>query len=203
MTAMPQTAAPTARKKPAQGMAQSGSGVPPLNVSDHKRRNAASTPGHASQNISSPDGATEGGAWPVAPLGELAADERNAITDGPFGSKLKTDHYTETGPRVIRLKNIGDTEFVDAKAHIAEAHFATLQKHRVFPGDVIIAALGEVPPRSCIVPEHLGPAIVKADCIRFKAGPRILPRFINYVLNAPDLQWVRLRQQGKHSAAPS
>lgn len=30
--------------------------------------------------------------WPVVPLGELAADERNAITDGPFGSKLKTDH---------------------------------------------------------------------------------------------------------------
>ncbi len=55
--------------------------------------------------------------WPVIPLGELAADERNGITDGPFGSKLKTDHYTGAGPRVIRLKNIGDAEFVDAKAH--------------------------------------------------------------------------------------
>jgi type I restriction enzyme S subunit len=126
--------------------------------------------------------------WPVIPLGELAADERNAITDGPFGSKLKSDHYTEVGPRVIRLKNIGDTEFVDAKAHISEAHFSTLQKHRVFPGDIVIAALGENPPRSCLVPEYLGPAIVKADCIRFKAGPRILPKFLNYVLNAPDLR---------------
>ncbi len=106
----------------------------------------------------------------------------------PFGSKLKSDHYTEAGPRVIRLKNIGDTEFVDAKAHISEAHFSTLQKHRVFPGDIVIAALGENPPRSCLVPEHLGPAIVKADCIRFKAGPRILPKFLNYVLNAPDLR---------------
>jgi len=92
------------------------------------------------------------------PLGELAANERNAITDGPFGSKLKTDHYTEAGPRVIRLKNIGDAEFVDAKAHISETHFATLQKHRLFAGDILIAGLGENPPRSCLVPESLGPA---------------------------------------------
>ena len=133
-------------------------------------------------------GTDEKHGWPVLPLGDLAADERNSITDGPFGSKLKTEHYTEAGPRVIRLNNIGDTEFVDAKAHISEEHFATLQKHRVFPGDVVIAALGEDPPRSCIVPDHLGHAIVKADCIRFKAGPRILPKFLNYVLNAPDLR---------------
>ena len=143
--------------------------------------------GKATPMIPSPEGAKEG-AWPVVPLGELAADERNAITDGPFESKLKTNHYTDAGPRVIWLKNIGDSEFVDAQAHISEAHFATLQKHRVFPGDVIIAALGEDPPRSCLVPEHLGPAIVKADCIRFKAGLRVLPKFINYVLNAPDLR---------------
>ncbi len=126
--------------------------------------------------------------WPVVPLGELAADERNAITDGPFGSKLKSEHYTAAGPRVIRLTNIGDAEFVDAKAHISEAHFATLQKHRVYPGDIVIAALGENPPRSCLVPESVGPAIVKADCIRFKAGPRILPKFLNYVLNGPSLR---------------
>ncbi len=170
MSANPDTAAPTGGNKPAQGKERSDAAL-----------------GHASPNTSSPEGAKQG-AWPVVPLGELAADERNAITDGPFGSKLKTDHYTETGPRVIRLKNIGDAEFVDAKAHISEAHFATLQKHRVFPGDVVIAALGEDPPRSCLVPEFLGPAIVKADCIRFKAGQRILPKFINYVLNAPDLR---------------
>jgi len=126
--------------------------------------------------------------WPTRPLVELAADEANSITDGPFGSKLKSEHYTEAGPRVIRLQNIGDAAFVDARAHISEAHYATLQKHRVFPGDLVIAALGESPPRSCLVPESLGPAIVKADCIRFKAGPRILPKFLNYVLNAPDLR---------------
>jgi len=170
MSANATTAAPTGRKKLAQGKERSDAAL-----------------GHESENTSSLEGAKEGG-WPILPLSELSADERNSITDGPFGSKLKTEHYTAAGPRVIRLKNIGDGEFVDAKAHISEDHFATLQKHRVFPSDIVIAALGENPPRSCLVPESLGPAVVKADCIRFKAGPRVLPRFLNYVLNGPTLR---------------
>jgi len=86
MTATRQTAAPTGRKKIAQG-----------------KECSAAALGNDSPNMASPEGAKGNGVWPVAPLGELAADERNAITDGPFGSKLKTDHYTDAGPRVIRL----------------------------------------------------------------------------------------------------
>jgi type I restriction enzyme S subunit len=113
----------------------------------------------------------------------LAAVEANSITDGPFGSKLKTEHYTPSGPRVVRLQNIGDAEFVDARAHISEAHYSTLQKHRVVAGDIVIAALGETLPRSCLIPDSLGPAIVKADCIRFKPDPKHSARYLNYALN--------------------
>jgi type I restriction enzyme S subunit len=134
-----------------------------------------------------------GAPWPMRAIGDLAADEPNSITDGPFGSKLKTAHYTESGPRVIRLTNIGDGYFVDAKSHISQAHFATLQKHQVFPGDLVIAALGENPPRSCIIPDFVGPAIVKADCIRFKPGPALLPQFASYALNS---DFIRRRLRG-------
>ena len=116
-------------------------------------------------------------------MGELAADEPNSITDGPFGSNLKTEHYTPTGPRVIRLQNIGDAEFVDARAHVSDAHFQTLQKHRVFGGDIVIAALGESLPRSCLIPDLVGPAIVKADCIRFKPHREHSPKYLNLALN--------------------
>lgn len=126
--------------------------------------------------------------WPLVPLGELAANEPASITDGPFGSKLKSAHYTESGPRVIRLQNIGEMVFVDAKAHISESHFDSLKRHRVFPDDLVIAALGENPPRACMIPDWLGPAIVKADCIRFKCGPRILPKFLLYALHQPELR---------------
>lgn len=123
--------------------------------------------------------------WQWKTVAELAAPEPRSITDGPFGSKLKTEHYTEAGPRVIRLQNIGDGEFLDAKAHISEEHYQTLKSHKVEAGDVVIAAMGENPPRACIVPETLGPAIVKADCIRFKPDSVHSARFLTYALNSP------------------
>jgi hypothetical protein len=45
---------------------------------------------------------------------------------------------------LIRRKNIGDTEFVDAKAHISEEHFATLQKHRFFPVMLLLRPLEKI-----------------------------------------------------------
>ena len=122
--------------------------------------------------------------WCWVTLGDLAAPEANSITDGPFGSKLKTEHYTDTGPRVIRLQNIGEGIFRDARAYISATHYNTLQKHRVYGGDLVVAALGEELPRACIVPDWVGPAIVKADCIRLKPDPNlVLPRYLNFALN--------------------
>jgi hypothetical protein len=119
------SAAPTGRKKIAQGKEHSDAAL-----------------GHESQNTSSPEGAKEitrlPAGWALKTIGELGAKEPNSITDGPFGSKLKTEHYTRSGPRVIRLTNIGDGEFVDAHAHISDGHFSTLQKHRIFSGDIVI-----------------------------------------------------------------
>src|SRR5207247_739912 len=65
--------------------------------------------------------------WAWATVEQLAAPEPNSITDGPFGSNLKTKHYTDSGPRVIRLQNIGDGVYVDEEAHISQAHFQRLQ----------------------------------------------------------------------------
>jgi len=127
-------------------------------------------------------------AWEWATVDQLASPERNSITDGPFGSNLKTEHYTTSGPRVIRLQNIGDGRFVDEYAHISNEHFSRLEKHRVFAGDIVIAGLGENPPRSCVIPETLGPAIVKADCIRYKPHPDVAVRFLNAALNSEPMR---------------
>jgi len=126
--------------------------------------------------------------WTWATVDQLAAPEPNSITDGPFGSNLKTEHYQETGPRVIRLQNIGDGVFVNEKAHITEEHFARLKKHQIFSGDLVIAALGENLPRSCLIPGSVGNAIVKADCIRFKPYKHALALYLNITLNAEPMR---------------
>ena len=125
--------------------------------------------------------------WVWATAGQLASFEPNSITDGPFGSNLKTSHYTDEGPRVIRLQNIGDGQFVDAFAHISWEHYRSLEKHKVEPGDLVIASLGQKLPRSCIIPSTVGPAIVKADCIRLRtANSVVFAEYLNIPLNADN-----------------
>lgn len=127
---------------------------------------------------------SEGWCW--ASIDQLAATEDHALCDGPFGSNLKTSHYTVNGPRVIRLQNIGEGVFIDARAHIAADHYRRLQKHAVSAGDVIVASLGQDLPRACMVPELLGKAIVKADCLRFAVHRSLmLPQFAMHALNSP------------------
>jgi type I restriction enzyme, S subunit len=125
--------------------------------------------------------------WSIARIGELCADEPNAITDGPYGSNLKTSHYRAEGPRVIRLGNIGAGEFLhDDVAYIAEDHFRALAKHHVLAGDILIAALGDPLGRACIAPAGLGPALVKADCFRVRLSPKLSARLIADWLNSED-----------------
>jgi type I restriction enzyme S subunit len=98
-------------------------------------------------------------------------------------------HYTQSGPRVIRLQNIGDAEFINEKAHIAEEHFNQLMRHSVEAGDVIIAALGSPAPRACLVPDWLGKAIVKADCVRLRPNHGYLESgYLMYALNSDSIQ---------------
>lgn len=118
------------------------------------------------------------------PLQDLV-DAKADITDGPFGSNLKSEHYTTSGPRVVRLANISSGSFINSFVHISTEHFATLQKHRVLAGDVLVATLGESIPRACIAPEYLGDAIVKADCIRIRPSRRVTPSFLSYAINSP------------------
>jgi type I restriction enzyme S subunit len=123
--------------------------------------------------------------WTWASLDMLAASDE-AITDGPFGSNLKSVHYTQSGPRVIRLQNIGDGEFIDVEAHISEEHYERLSKHAAEPGDLVAVLLGDTVPRACVIPEGLGRAIVKADCPRIRLSPLVNHRYVWAALNAPS-----------------
>lgn len=132
--------------------------------------------------------------WRLARLEELQADEPRAITDGPFGSNLTSAHYTETGARVVRLQNIGDGTFNDAPAYISWDHFESLRMHEVQPGDLLIASLGDVLPRACLAPATLGPAIVKADCIRVRLSPKVDSRWVMYAMQTPMVRRWAARQ---------
>jgi len=121
--------------------------------------------------------------WPRKTIGELAAK----FSDGPFGSNLKTSHYTESGVRVVRLQNIGVGKFIDDdRAFISERHFAELAKHECKPGDVLIGTLGDPNLRACIQPEWLKLALNKADCVQFRPEERLAnAEYVCALLNLP------------------
>lgn len=125
--------------------------------------------------------------WTLATVEDCAAPEPGALTDGPYGSNLKTSHYTAVGPRVIRLGNItaGTLDMSD-EAHIAKGHFDALARHHVRPGDVVVAALGDPIGRACRVPDDIGPAMVKADCFRLRPGDHVDAHYLVNWFNCID-----------------
>jgi type I restriction enzyme S subunit len=124
--------------------------------------------------------------FPCLRLGDLAS----RFSDGPFGSNLKSEHYKESGIRVIRLQNIGVNELLDDdKAYISETHASSLEKHECLPGDILVGTLGNPNLRACIQPEWISKAINKADCvqIRVKDGTATA-EFLATMLNIPSVE---------------
>ncbi|WP_299314736.1 restriction endonuclease subunit S [uncultured Halomonas sp.] len=118
--------------------------------------------------------------WEVIKLGLIAEDK----CDGPFGSALKSEHYTDHGVRVIRLQNIKSGIFNNSdSAYIDEGYYgSSIAKSDVVSGDVLVAGLGDernVVGRACVAPAGIEPAMVKADCFRFRLiQDKAFPDFI-------------------------
>ena len=103
------------------------------------------------------------------PMGWKTASIRDTselISDGPFGSNLKSSHYVDDGIRVIRLGNIGAGKFLDDdKAYISEEHYKTLKKYTCHAGEIVIGTLGEPNLRACLIPDDIVVSVNKSDCV--------------------------------------
>ena len=122
--------------------------------------------------------------WPSSAMKEVSV----RLSDGPFGSNLKSEHYAESGVRVVRLQNIGVNEFIDKdKAFVSEQHYHVLKKYTCRAGDIVIGTLGEPNLRACLIPQHIMVAINKADCVHYIPDEAILNKtFACYYLNMPS-----------------
>lgn len=132
------------------------------------------------------DPATNPKGWPWRTLGSLA----RKFSDGPFGSNLKSEHYVESGVRVVRLQNIGVGDFIDDdKAYISEEHFEKIAKHECVPGDILVGTLGDPNLRACFLPPYIPLAINKADCVQIRVAEREAhAAFVCALLNHPSTE---------------
>lgn len=117
---------------------------------------------------------------------ELASVQENSFVDGPFGSNLKTDDYTDKGIRLIQLQNIGDGFWIDDnRKFTSERKYQELKRHGALPGDIAIAKMADPVGRACIIPPVSEKFLVVADCVKLspdknKCDPRYIVSVINH-----------------------
>jgi type I restriction enzyme S subunit len=89
------------------------------------------------------------------------------ISDGPFGSNLKSDDYVGSGVRVVRLENIGAGNFIGEKeSFISPEKYEKLKRHTVRPGDIVVASFINDEVRAAQIPVSIEYAVNKADCFQ-------------------------------------
>lgn len=104
--------------------------------------------------------------------------------DGPFGSKLKTSDYTNSGVRVVRLENIGHLEFNSEKeTYISHEKYKSLYSNTLKENDLIFSSFVDEDVRVCLIPQSEEIFINKADCFCLRVDPSLAsPYYLALVL---------------------
>src|ERR1035441_380049 len=178
MSAAPTTAAPTGRKKLAQGTEQSGSGVPPPNQPKQHRRDASDTLGHESKNTSSPDGAKEDGDLPIGWTEQRIEELFTPLEDGrtlhqgwsPQCDKVPSPSEVVWG--VLKTTSIQAGEFQPEHNKLLPKNLESRPLIEVKEGDILITCAG---PRvrcgvSCLVRQTRKRLMMSGKMYRFRVG---------------------------------
>ena len=120
--------------------------------------------------------------WKWVPLVELTKD----MADGPFGSNLKKEHYTDNKEvRIIQLSNIGENGWRnDNVKYTTYKHAETIARSKAKAGDIVIAKMMPAG-RSVIVPELDNAYILSSDAVKAVVNTDLcINTYLNYAINS-------------------
>jgi type I restriction enzyme, S subunit len=138
--------------------------------------------------------------WSIIPLRDLCEDFKKDIVDGPFGSNLKREHYTDQGITVLKIQNVKPFKIKLHKIdYVSEDKAEELKRHSFVKGDIIMTKLGNPLGISAIV-EELEEGIIVADLVRIRAQ-KINTKFLCYQLNSPRIK-AHINSQQKGTTRP-
>lgn len=119
--------------------------------------------------------------WPIVRIDDIKADRKNAITIGPFGSRMKSDCYTESGIAVIRGTNLGPTShFINDFVYITEEKADELTSCNVYKNDLVFPHRGSIGEVGIVEHEQryvLSSSLMKLTCATDKACPKFVYYF--------------------------
>lgn len=119
--------------------------------------------------------------WVWCRLSEIALDS----ADGPFGSNLKKEHYTDKREvRIIQLSNIGESGWKDANVkYTTFDYLPNIARSEAFAGDIIIAKMMPAG-RAIICPDHEKKYVLSSDAVRFDFASNLDKKFLYYAINS-------------------
>ena len=119
--------------------------------------------------------------WKWVRLNDIGLD----FADGPFGSNLKKEHYTDKPEvRIIQLSNIGERGWRDENVKFTTyKHLDSIIRSKVAPGDIVVAKMMPAG-RAIIVPELGTGFVLSSDAIKVVPSACIDVRFLLYVINS-------------------
>lgn len=123
--------------------------------------------------------------WREYSFSEIAKKDKFAIVDGPFGTQLHSDEYTETGVPLVRIENLSFSGKFSPEnlVFISEKKANQLNRSRVVPGDLIIAKTGATIGKSGVFPKTFIDGIIASSCLKVSCDPNIVdPKLILYMI---------------------
>ena len=123
--------------------------------------------------------------WCWVKFGQLAVD----MADGPFGSNLKTEHYTqERQARIIQLSNIGENGWREENTkYTTFEHAKTISRSIVEPGNIVIAKMMPAG-RAIICPNNEKQYVLSSDAVKMIPHAQLNSKFLLYQINSHHFQ---------------
>lgn len=139
--------------------------------------------------------------WIKTKISSLAS----GMTDGPFGSDLKTVHYTDKREaRIVQLSNIGEDGWVDDNIkYTTFKHAHEIGRCIIEPGNIIVAKMMPAG-RSILCPNHEPMFVQGSDVVQIIPNAKIDSIFFVYMTKQNDyLQQIERNIQGSTRARTS
>ena len=126
--------------------------------------------------------------WIVSKIEDIAAQEKNALKAGPFGSALKKEFYVRSGYKIYGQEQVicGDASFGDY--YIDEEKYKELKNCAVQAGDILISLVGTYG-KTLIMPDNYEAGIINPRLMKITLNKnKVTPIYFKYYFESDALK---------------
>ena len=126
--------------------------------------------------------------WIVSKTEDIAAQEKNALKAGPFGSALKKEFYVKSGYKIYGQEQVicGDASVGDY--YIDEEKYKELKNCAVQAGDILISLVGTYG-KTLIMPDNYEAGIINPRLMKITLNKnKVTPIYFKYYFESDALK---------------